>query len=414
MDLLLRGVRILALPSWSWEDNTCYAVLAPGEPPWRAPLPPLASPCALYAAVRVDGGTRTVVDWLVEPATWLPIDVVGDMSATTLALAAKEVGLRGGGGASREDVATAARSRDVQVAPSLGPLQGVFDGMALSDRKRAAVLANWHAFGRRERRTTRAPHAVVLAEHDDPVEVQHADFRRSSDPFLRALSAAAPAWRAARAARHAGARFSREAVERTYGAEVARLVLEREGENAPVLPREPPPPPVAAAPLELARPPVHVGPSTNLCFSHAPGAAPADAVHWFASCVATAIGHPRTSSFDRDACDVGAYASHEVWGSVYVRSVRGDEAAAAGASGERTVSRAGLVYVAHPTAAEGGCELFAAKSLGRVGLYCPYGDGRGWTAALVLRVLSLLQRGGLVYTNSVSAAFITDATRGFI
>jgi hypothetical protein len=405
--MLVRNVRITALASWSWEDNACAVVLCDGESPWSSTLPPFASPHALYACILTDEATRTILDWLVEPASWSPVDFVGRLNATAQAAAAKALKLPAG--AAREHVEAAARERDVQIVPDMGALRGVFDGLALSDDQRASLQSNWHAFGRREKRTTRPPHAVVLAEHDDPLEVQGSDFRRAHDAETRRLASAAPAWKAARRARHACVQFTKEALERDWGADIASIALGAAA--APLISRTSMDSwrtgGVRGAPLPL---PVFEGPSTNLCFSHAPGSSPS-AIHWFASSIATALGHPRAKQIERHNGPVGVYASHELYGSVYVLSAQGNEALCLGG---RAVSRAGLVYAAHPTVAEGACDMFAEHSLEKLGLYCPFGDGRGWTGVLVRRALALLKPGGKVHTNcgGVRADFIKLSAQG--
>lgn len=363
-------------------------------------MPPLGRP-----ALRARGASGRGAGYGagVAPDGRRPARLAGRLNGASLAAAAKALKLPAG--ATREHVDEAARRRDVQIAPDMGPLQGVFDGLGLSGEERSAVLANWHAFGRRERRTMRAPHDVVLAEHDSPLEVQGADFRRARDAELKRVAAASPAWKAARRARHAGVRFLQASMERDWSADIAATVAARDG-DAPHRVVE------APAAVEVFITPVFEGPSTNLCFTHAPGQSP-KSIHWFASCIATALGHPRAKAFERDDGPLGAYASHELAGAVYVVSACGNEATCAAG---RAVSRGGLVYAAHPTVAEGACDLFAPQSVERLGLYCPFGDGRGWTNTLVRRVLLLLKPGGTVHTNcaGVSSGFIKRAAQGVL
>lgn len=399
---VLRDVRIRVITYWSWEENECAVVLLEDQPALRGPLPPLASPSALYAAVLVD--ERTVVDWLHEPATWSPVeDLLGDLPEGALAEARRTFGLAPT--APREEVLRAAGASDVQVVQALGTHRGLFDGEALRRRERERLLENWKAFGRREARTFSVPHRVVLATHADPLEVQNADFTRSRVPELAAASAAAAAWGAARATRLCGHPARRSAVVLAFGEEAVRVLeqthpnsLRGEGGDAPAWP------PASLPPAPRVPAVVFDGPSANLFFSHAPGARPS-AIHWFASCYVNAIKHPHRRRFAEAEGAVGAYAVHEEAGAVYVFSASGNEAAAGGG---RTVSRAGLRFAAHPSVAEGGCRLFQLGSVTHVGLFCPKCDGTTWTRDTVRAVLLLLApAGGVVHTNCENRSFIT-------
>jgi hypothetical protein len=393
---VLQNVRIWRLPEWSWERNECLVTFQPGEAPRRAPLPPLASPCVLYASVRLAG--EDVEDWLDEPAAWAPVELMGELPEKPLAAARTTLVL--GAAATREAVLHAARQRDVQLIASMGHHQGWFDGEGLQPHERDLLFANWPCFGRHRRRCLRAPHAVVLPRHTDSLAVQSSDFRRSSAPELCRLAAALPAWRAARSALLSGTPLPQERLALAFGDDAAAVVYAEGGPQGPV-PRAPLP---TSPPTPGPHTVVVVGSSVNVCFSKPPGAAPGT-THWFASCVATAARHPRVRHIVETPVlpRVNAYAVHEVEGPVYVVSAEGD---AAVCSDGRTVTRAGLFYVAHPTVAEGGCTLFQPGSLASVGLYCDRGDGLSWTHALARQVMALLAPGGVVFTNAKSTAFI--------
>jgi hypothetical protein len=401
---ILRDVRIARIHDWQWDENECVVSFDGDDAVerWTAPLPPFASPCALYAAVRADAGRRTVLDWVHEPPTWSPVNI----DLPEKAMEAARTALRLPGDAPRERVAEAAQKRDVQIVAAMGAWRGSFDGAALSEETRTRLALNWSAFGRHEARCTAAPHTVVLPTDADPLHAQHAHFDRSNVPELRRLSAAATAWRAVRRARLGRATLS---IVETFGQEAYDILVEQGLVAAAASPSRGLPAAhrsTTAAHLEGRPRLVFEGASVNLCFSHAPGAAPVDAVHWFASCIAVACSHPRRRFFGADAVPkLGAYAVHEQHGAVYVVSAAGNVAVA---SDGRALTRGGLAFTALPTAAEGGCDLFAPRSASHVGVFCPRGDGSTWSSALVRRVLSLLAPGGHVHTNCVSTSFLTE------
>jgi hypothetical protein len=396
--MLLRGVRIARIHDWSWDDNRCTLTLqgCDDNEAWQAPLPPLASPCVLYA-VWVDGPKRTIEDWVHEAPEWVPVPILDHLPEE--ALKAVRTTLRLPADAPRERISEVARGRDVQIVSGMGVWRGTFDGEGLRTEKRARLFDNWTAFGRHESRCFSMPHAIVLATDTDPLDMQQSDFSRSRDPKLRRLSLAAPAWRAIRLARLGGASLSKDCIIKEFGQTSYDIVSGRMIETVARVYR-----PVAETGRALP-PVVFVGGAANLCFSHAPGGVPEDTIVWFASCIVVAARHPRKRSFlVPEQLKVNAYAVHEHVGAVYVLSASGVEATC---SDGRVVSRGGLTYVGQPTAAEGGCELFESGSLRKVGVYCPRGDGTSWSTSLVRRVLDLVALDGHLHTNCVSTRFLT-------
>ena len=393
--MLLRGVRIRHVLEWSWEENACVVTIGDGT--FRGPLPPFASPCALYV-LWVNGEDRTIENWVHEPVTWSPVPTLDHLTEETLNAARSALRLQAD--APRERILERVRAKDYQVVSSMGVWQGTFDGEGLNEDKRARLASNWFAFGRHEARCFSEPHTIVLATDADPPAVQASDFSRSNDPRLKRLALAAPAWRTIRRARLGGATLSSQAIIAVFG-QIAYDILVSFGDTcAPRLLRT----------VDDWTTPrvVFAGESVKPEFSHAPGSAP-DEVHWFASCIAVAGRHARKRFFmGPEVPKVGAYAVHERHGAVYVESAR---EAMATCFGGQEVTRGGLAFAAHPTAAEGGCELFGAGSVRNVGVYCPRGDGSTWSSSLVRLVLSLVSPGGRVHTNCVSTSFLTDASR---
>jgi hypothetical protein len=393
-------VRITAVLAWSWQENACTVQLDSDPASWTAVLPPLASPRVAYAP-RLDGPRRTVEDWVAGAPTWEVDDgLLDDVPEESLAAARAALGQPAG--CKRELILAAARRRDVQVVPAMGRWMGFLDGEALCARDRERLFENFAAFGRHEKRNTKRPHAAALPTADDPPSAQLDDFSRSTDPVARRKAIAATAWRAVRRARLAGGSFSRDAVARDFGNEGATVLEEETDAFEPLPPRAPPAEMEAIASSLSIR---SVGKSENLLFCNAPDRG-ADAVHWFASCMAAALSHPSAASFLKTLAErtaVGAYAVHERAGAVYVLSTAAGRALCAGGA---EISCGGLVYVAHPTVLEGACSLFEARSVRRLGVYCPRLDGATWTPALLRRVLALLAPGGEVHTNCVSTGFL--------
>lgn len=401
MSTLLRGVRILRLSSWSWDDNACTVHFTPADPGWTACLPPLASPCATYV-VRVDEGSRTVVSWVVEEPQWVAFDFLGELGEAALLGIREALGLAPE--TPRERILEEAAKRDVQVLAAQEGWCGLFDGVGLSEKKRARLFENFSAFGRHRARNTKKPHNVVLAQDTDALEFQFVDLSRSEDAGVCHTSAAAAAWRALRTSRACGVPFSKESIIKSYGQEVANILEE----DAGAFDEEQEQPGEETAALGERTAPtwtvVLVGASTNICSNNAPLDFGNDHIPWFASCIASADRHPRKHFLLRnDIRSVGAYAVHEREGGVYVVSVSNNEATC---SDGRVVSRGGLTYVAQIAVAEGTSKLFRPGSLRRVGIYCRTGDGRTWTSSLLHKVLSLLAPGGTVCTNCVSNNFI--------
>jgi len=391
---VLRGARIRSIADWSWERNACALRL--GDRDVTGPLPPLASPCAVYT-VRLDLG-GVVADWVHEPPRWEPPSrgLLDGAAEPVLAAARKALSLSPS--APRERILHAAGMCDLQIVPDMGGLCGALDGLALAPAKRQLLFDNYISFGRHEARCFKRPRqAVPLPTDAHPLAAQRGDVSRAADPAVRQLAVAAAAWRVARLARPTGG-VTRAAVARDYGERVAH-VLETETDAF----HAPPAAALACDPLPMPVVLTVPGKRTNVMLTHAPGDGDTDTIHWFAPNRANAIRHP--NAFLRDG-RVGAYAVHERAGAVYVVSAQGD--AVTSADG-RELTRGGVEYTAHPCVLEGGDSLFTPGSLRRVGFYCCRDDGRTWSDGLVRRVLRLMAPEGTACTNSVSSAFIARA-----
>jgi len=382
--------RVSAVHEWDWDANACCVSLDGSDARLRAPLPPFASPFAAYPDCVVADGAA-VTRW------GAPVLDDDPRAAVESALvespeALREASALFGCSLSLADVLRAAAAKDVQVVDELGPLRGVFDGLGLAVGRRAALAANHPWFGRHKKRCFKPPHAVVFPTHEHAEH--HADFSRSEDATLRRLSKAQAAWRAVRLSRFCGYAPDRELVEASFGAVAAQLLAEATDAFA-LVPRAPPafvPCARAVGAVTRDRPGLD-GASFAHCFSLS------DATVYFAPCVAAALPHPHAEALRRApaGATVASFAVHETEGVLFVTGFA--DGGTATASDGRTVSRGGLVLVAHPPAAEGGWALFRPESLAAVGFFCPVNGADTWRPELVQTVLSRLARGGRVHTN---------------
>jgi hypothetical protein len=391
-------VRIQAVRSWSWADNSCTVLL---DGAWfDAPLPPIAAPIVDYT---VETSSGQVTSWLHGPPR-LDTDASAVLSvlcnAERPALEAARTVLSLPSSASAEDILRKAESKDTQISPTLGEWRGLFDSLSLKAEQRRLLLDNHRAFGRSHKRRLKRPHCVVFPSESDAPELHHEDFSRSGDPELRRKARSAGVWRAVRLARAAGCPIDPAYVADSYGAEaVETLRADTDAFVAAPVPALPTVSPAAAWRMHTVV--VH-GISVNALFAKAPGEA-ADETHWFASCFGAAAAHPSGVSFlkTRPALrPIRAYACHERLGCVYVTSCVGGVAMV-----PQAVPTGGLRFVAHPTAAEGGCHLFT-PGLKAVGIFCPKGNGATWTRALVQNVAALLHPAGVIHTNCSCTRFL--------
>jgi len=379
---------VSAVHAWDWDANTCTVVF--GGRTVNAPLPPFSAPYAAYPGAQLEGDV--VRAWGAPTLAADPAAVVAERLDGELLMAARAF-LSLQPSAPIEEVLAVAQKRDVQG----DVLSGILDGLGLTDEQRLALAANHETFGRHRRRCFKPPHAVVFQRHDDAL---CGNFSRSESPNLRALSAAVPAWLAVRNARFAGFAPDRALVEESFGSEVADI-LARHTDAFTLSPKPPPASPsvwASSFTIETDKPGLD-GDAFAHCFSLK------DPLVYFAPCVASALPHPRTEAFRRARANaaVNSFAVHETEGALFITSLAKDECRA---SDGRAVSRGGAVFLAHPSAAEGGWQLFAPHGLRRVGLYCPLKSGLTWRPDSVRAVLSRLAPGGTVHTNSLDKLFI--------
>jgi hypothetical protein len=384
-----RDVRIFQIHTWSWGDNACSVRFASDLPNvelsdvFHGPLPPFASPIALYRHVIVTDGVIT--DWLAG-ACVLDTDNARALRALSIAPKEKITLLRRRWGmklCALKDLFAHGVAHDMQVLDFMDvSTRGVFDALCLLPAKRAQLLANYKYFGRAIDRTFKKPHTMVLPRHTDAN--QSGNFSRSSMPELQRLSQASPAWTAARQSATAGEAVSAAQITEAYGEEVAAILLGMVPLHAaPVaqLNAE------ALAHANFTADAIEYVEHVQPC-NFSPSDDAHDAVIWFAT-NSSASQHPVRHG-------APTYGVHETYGACFAvhsteREYTLDNGLKLSVGGFRPCSQVPI--------AEGGCGLFCSRSLSKIGFYAK--SKYDWTPELASTLLALAAQECTFYTNNL-------------
>ena len=385
------STRIRDITRWSFERNECTLTLDHdnGKLNYTARLPPVASPNALYTSATLDPTKRVVLVWgpcVVDNTFERTLERLRGVGQTELN--AVRLLFRLPPDANETAIVEKARVSDVQIVDVLGNARGVLDAVCMNDAQMQRILENYRCFGRSFKRNMKRPCCLPFATDADLCASEH-DFSRAEDLELRRLAAASTAWHACRRARAAGTLVTRDLVAESYGNDVANELASR----LPLVPRLSTSPSLtidetlqfvavsdafkrtSAAPPSLA----------------ASASTSADAVFWFAPCLALA----ETSS-----TKTSGWAVHELAGTVFVTSVDGDGAHTHTGA---VVTPGGLTFSSQICASECGASVFPPRSLRRIGLFCDQREIKTWPASLVAGVLGLVEAGGVVFVTADDA-----------